>query len=745
MTHLPSPRPAVVTGLWLTALSTAFLVAAPPGAAQPGPTPPPARTPSAGPPPVPRLDDVTVEPVASTYRAAPGGTSGRFATGQAADLMLSGIDFDETGGGLLFNHPSGLASDGTQLLLADRNNNRVLIWRQPPAGNAPPDVVLGQPDFTSNAPGTGRDGLNWPCAVAAGPNGRLAVADTNNDRLLLWSRIPTNHRTPADVMLRLPALGRTTMPFGWPWGVWTDGERLVATATHGGAILIWHRWPASDDQMPDLVVADPALGTPRAIVSDGQSLIVDDHNAKLPASTPPPGAPGGGAPHGLATFFWRAFPTAAGARHDFSVQGVRLRGGHVDGKLVLLGDRTMRIFDGVPATAAAATAPALTVPGPWSSDGVALAVAGGRLYTMDENDNRIRAYDRLPDRPDAAPAFVIGAEDTIVHPLASHFIMTNPVPASDGRALYVSSDFDRTLHVWRDRPDESGAHPDWVYHLPIGAWDNVIWRDQLILAGGHGLLAWSKLPRDGERPDVLVSSPIGGLPLRQIRGVTRDDDHVYLADYETGTVYVFDDLPTDGRPPRLTLTPGGRPSRLASDGAYLAVCVEGTGAPGGPPGANRSGVVLYRVADLAAGVTSPAAVVTAPGLNLPQGVHLAGGGLYVADTSNHRVAVWRAIDDAIAGAAPDALLGARDADDRLAEIGRAALFMPGDVWFDGDYLWVGEFKFANRLLRFSPGGPAGMPTATATATSGPAAPTATPVVEPTPAGAAHLWLPWLRR
>ena len=46
-----------------------------------------------------------------------------FRTGQNADLMLSGVDFNNTGGPLLFNHPSGIASDGTHFLLCDRFNN----------------------------------------------------------------------------------------------------------------------------------------------------------------------------------------------------------------------------------------------------------------------------------------------------------------------------------------------------------------------------------------------------------------------------------------------------------------------------------------------------------------------------------------------------------------------------------------------------------------------------------------------
>lgn len=76
-----------------------------------------------------------------------------FHTGQNADLMLSGVDFNNTGGPLLFNHPTGLASDGARFLLCDRFNNRVLIWNTLPGTcDAQPDLVLGQKSFFTNNP-----------------------------------------------------------------------------------------------------------------------------------------------------------------------------------------------------------------------------------------------------------------------------------------------------------------------------------------------------------------------------------------------------------------------------------------------------------------------------------------------------------------------------------------------------------------------------------------------------------------
>lgn len=80
----------------------------------------------------------------------------------------------------------------------------------------------------------------------------------------------------------------------------------------------------------------------------------------------------------------------------------------------------------------------------------------------------------------------------------------------------------------------------------------------------------------------------------------------------------------------------------------------------------------------------------------PRGPEQQQGGRIQATIHDSRYAV------APAGKHPDALLGAGDDQDRNPEIGRDKLFMPGTIAFDGSYLWVGEFKFSGRVLRFSP-------------------------------------------
>src|SRR5215475_11509956 len=103
--------------------------------------------------------------------------------------------------------PTAVASDGVHLVVADTNHNRVLIWnRIPTSQNAPADVVVGQPNFTTaSVPG------NTPNARSMrGPqgvwiqDGRLYVADTQNNRVLIFFHIPTVNGAAADVVLGQP-------------------------------------------------------------------------------------------------------------------------------------------------------------------------------------------------------------------------------------------------------------------------------------------------------------------------------------------------------------------------------------------------------------------------------------------------------------------------------------------------------------------------------------------------------------
>ncbi|MCP4630149.1 MAG: hypothetical protein GY850_42560 [bacterium] len=99
------------------------------------------------------------------------------------------------------NKPSDAWSDGTRLFVTDYDNSRVLIWNTFPTTNGQAaDVVLGSADMTSTGGATSQTGLNRPYFLTSNGN-QLFVADKNNNRVMIWNSIPTVNGTQADVVL----------------------------------------------------------------------------------------------------------------------------------------------------------------------------------------------------------------------------------------------------------------------------------------------------------------------------------------------------------------------------------------------------------------------------------------------------------------------------------------------------------------------------------------------------------------
>jgi sugar lactone lactonase YvrE len=114
------------------------------------------------------------------------------ANGANADGVLGQIDFTSSVTGTTqsgLNEPFSVAVDSAgRLWVADTQNNRVLWFENAVAkGNgANADGVLGQPDFTGAAAATTQSGLNTPIGVAVDSATGLWVADTQNNRALLF-------------------------------------------------------------------------------------------------------------------------------------------------------------------------------------------------------------------------------------------------------------------------------------------------------------------------------------------------------------------------------------------------------------------------------------------------------------------------------------------------------------------------------------------------------------------------------
>src|SRR6185437_8129266 len=185
------------------------------------------------------------------------GLAGDYVTGQGARLVLGQQTFTSQIFGTsntVIGSAGGLAFANNFLFVADANrlglqpiNHRVLMF---PSGQLPGPTdaispnsgrcpvcggqavnVLGQSDFAGNAPARTQTGLNLPLGVSSDGN-VVAVADTANNRVLLWSSFPTAFDQPADIVLGQPDFTTfqpvtvTASNMRAPQGVWIQNGKL---------------------------------------------------------------------------------------------------------------------------------------------------------------------------------------------------------------------------------------------------------------------------------------------------------------------------------------------------------------------------------------------------------------------------------------------------------------------------------------------------------------------------------------
>ena len=172
---------------------------------------------------------------------------------------------------------TAVASDGVHVVVADTDHNRVLIWNRVPASNnTAADVVVGQPDFVSTSlPG------NQPNAKSMrGPqgvwiqNGKLYVADTQNNRVLVYNHIPTANGVAADVVIGAsnfttfaePDISQQSTTASSsnllnPTSVTSDGVRLYVTDLGYNRVLIWNSIPTSNGAPADVVIGQPDMAS----------------------------------------------------------------------------------------------------------------------------------------------------------------------------------------------------------------------------------------------------------------------------------------------------------------------------------------------------------------------------------------------------------------------------------------------------------------------------------------------------
>ena len=332
-----------------------------------------------------------------------------------AGTVLGQANFDSTDFGRsqsAMRTPTAVASDGKVLAVADTQNNRVLIWLKIPApgqNNAPADVVLGNSDFTSIRLGAlDNKSLLGPQGVWI-QDGRLFVADTRNHRVMAWNSIPTKNDTPADFVL-----GQKDFT--------TTSEQFV-------------------NQSPVKAAAN-RLKNPVSVTSDGKRLYVADlgYNRVL---------------------IWNTIPTKTEQPADVVVgqadmvsDGFGLNGAYV-------GNTVLCNASGVDANQNNTTVypfqceRTLQFPRHALSD-------GKRLYVADGGSDRVLIWNSVPTQNGQAADLVLGQPDLISEVITDTSGFFNPnlqqgapnttkTPtglAWDGTNLYVATPYDRRVLVF---------------------------------------------------------------------------------------------------------------------------------------------------------------------------------------------------------------------------------------------------------------------------------------------------------
>jgi hypothetical protein len=195
-------------------------------------------------------------------------------------------------------NPHGVAFDNGKLFIADTSNYRVQIFSTIPTADFPSaNFAIGQsgPGVAAN-PGGGVSSttLSAPWDVSVG-GGKMVISDSGYNRVTLYNTIPTGNQAAANLALGQMDLNSsaagTGVKMNYPNGVWTDGTRIAVADTNNHRVLIWNTWPTASGQTPDVILGQPdingntmnnggvsgsSLYSPGAVTSDGTSLYVVD-------------------------------------------------------------------------------------------------------------------------------------------------------------------------------------------------------------------------------------------------------------------------------------------------------------------------------------------------------------------------------------------------------------------------------------------------------------------------------------
>ncbi len=207
-----------------------------------------------------------------------------------ADYVLGQSSFSFTAanrggavGANTLDTPTSITYDSVnqRLYLSDNANNRVLIFTNGVASNGQnADYVLGQPDFTHNAPAVTASGMASPEGVSVNTaNNNVTVADRENNRVLIWTSLPSSNGRSADYVLgqsgfTSSGFGTTASLLHAPRGAAYDSNNgyLYVADTENNRVLVWTSPVTANNQAANYVLGQSNFTTSSAQATSSSSL-----------------------------------------------------------------------------------------------------------------------------------------------------------------------------------------------------------------------------------------------------------------------------------------------------------------------------------------------------------------------------------------------------------------------------------------------------------------------------------------
>jgi uncharacterized protein (DUF736 family) len=561
------------------------------------------------------------------------------------------------------NAPKGMTISGTSLIVADSSNNRVLIWNTiPSSSNAPADVVLGQADFTGSSCNQGGSASSTTLCnpqVAKVIGTKLFVADKNNSRVLVWNSIPTTNNAPASLVIGQPDF-----------------------TTISGA------------------VSATKMNQPYDIDSDGTKLVIADaaNNRVL---------------------IYNSIPTSNGTAADVAVGQANL-------------------------TSSSSGTTSQTMYSPYN-----VTIANSKMYVSEGYNNRITVWNTIPTVNNAAASYVIGqtnmtatnwyykqSSSAMTHsgqgkvavingkiycpdsPVARILVFNNSISADSQAADYVIGQISLNSQIMAHHQGNQasfGNTSEKIIRINSTGTDL-----QIADTMNHRVLVWNLMPTNATQiqnftlgqPDA--NSRIIGYQVQSASTLSiphwslKVGSKFVVVDYNSNRVLIWNSMPTsDGQAANVVI---GEPDMASSSGggtlANLLQYPQGAATDGTKlfiADTSNSRVLVwntvpttdYSSANFAVGqanLTTGTSGTTASTMNQPTNIQIVGTKLFVTDTGNNRILVWNTLPTA-SGSSANFALGQPDLTSGTANnggISAATLSGPQGVFSDGTKIFVAD-------------------------------------------------------